>query len=384
MGKRNLALLVAAFVSAPLNAVADSQVSFFSKLDADVQSVKTSQPGVGVASSHSRIASNASRVGARGSKEIGDELQAFWQIGTRINLNGAETGGGGGLFTLWGNSHIGMKGTFGTVFLGVWDTPFRQVHDKVELFDNSHISSPIGVLGSIGNGISGATAVPSTAQGFHPSVAGVTVASTGFHRRQKSSLQYWSPSYQHVQLKLAYSMDDPANKTAAVSPALWSVSAAYDSEPIYLAIAQERHQDLKVLGASNISGADTGIRLVAAYKLGAGKIGLVYERLSYSTLASGSTTRSATSVSGSYRFGDSNLGVVYTRAGDLSGTVNTGADQLSFRYGYMFVEGGELYGQYTVIRNRTNGTYNFGDGLSIATAAGAKLSGLGIGMAYAF
>lgn len=367
----------------PLAAYAESQqVSFFGKLDADLQSVRTSQPGAGIAASRNRIASNASRVGARGSKRVADDMQLIWQLATRINLNGAETGGGGGLFTLWGNSHAGLQTDYGTLFLGVWDTPFRQVHDKVELFDNSHIASPIGLLGSIGNGVAGAATVP--AAGFHPAIAGVTVASTGFQRRQKSSLQYWSSTYRHVQLKLAYSLDDPGNKTAAANPALWSLSAAFDNEPLYLAIAHERHQDLKVLGGANVKGTDTGIRLVSAYRLGDGKIGLIYERLSYNTPAAGSTARSALSLSGLYRFGDSNVGLVYTRAGDLSGAVSTGANQLSLRYGYAFVEGGELYGQYTLIRNRANGTYNFGDGLNIATSPGAKISGLGVGMGYAF
>ena len=368
----------------PQLALADSQISVFGKLDVDMQSVSTGQPGTGVASARNRISSNASRIGIRGNKDIGAERQVIWQLATRANLNGAETGGGGGLFTLWGNSHLGLKGEFGTLFMGVWDTPFRQVHDKVDLFDNSHIASPIGLLGSIGNGIAGATTVPTTGQGFHAAVANVTVASTGFHRRQKSSLQYWSPLFQQVQIKLAYSVDDPATRSGTANPSLWSFSTTYDREPLYLALAYERHQDLKVLAGANVSGIDNGTRMIGAYRIGAGKVGLVHERLSYSTPAAGSTARNALSLSGSYRFGEHSLGAVYTRAGDLSGTANTGANQFSLRYGYALAESTELYAQYTAIRNRINGTYNFGDGLNIATAAGARLSGLGAGMAYAF
>lgn len=375
-------LLAAGLIGAPMTAIADSQIAVFGKLDADLETVDSSQPGAGIASSRNRVATNASRIGIRGSKEMEGDRQVIWQLATRVNLNGTETGGGGGLFTLWGNSHLGMKGDFGTLFLGVWDTPFRQAHDKVDLFDNSHIASPIALLGSIGNGAGGAVTVPAT--GFHPAVANVTVASTGFHRRQKSSLQYWSPLYQQLQVRLAYSVDDPATRTAAANPALWSFSTTYDLEPLYLALAYERHQDLKVLAGANVGGTDAGTRLIGAYRLGAGKFGLAYERLSYNTPASGSTARHAVSLSGSYRYGDNSLGAVYTRAGDLSGAVDTGANQISLRYGYLISGGGELYGQYTVIRNRANGSYNFGDGLQIPTAAGARLSGLGVGMAYGF
>lgn len=382
LGNASALLLAAGVVGTPLNAVADSPILVFGKLDADVESVSSSRPGTGLASARNRITTNASRIGIRSSKDVGEGRQLIWQLATRVNLNGAETGGGGGLFTLWGNSHLGIRGDPGTLFLGVWDTPFRQVHDKVELFDNSHIASPIGLLGSIGNGAGGASTIPA---GFHPAVANVTVASTGFHRRQKSSLQYWSPLFaQVIQVRAAYSADDPSARTDAVNPALWSFSTAYDNEPLYLAMAYERHQDMKVLAGANVSGVDTGTRLTGAYRMGAGRFGLVHERLSYSTPASGSAARNALSLSGSYRFDEHNLGAVYTRAGDLSGTVNTGASQLSLRYGYLLSEGTELYGQYTVIRNRANGSYNFGDGLHVPTATGARLSGLGAGLAYAF
>lgn len=366
-----------------LKTKAKAVVQFFGKMDADMQLVNTSKPGIGVASSHVRLATNASRIGAKGSIDLGDNVQAIWQVASRVNLSGAETVGGGGIFTLWGNSHVGVKGNFGTVFLGVWDTPFRQAFDKVDLFDNSHISSPIGVLGSIGNCIGGAT-MPTVAQGFHPAVAGVSVATTGFHRRQKSSVQYWSPVYQHIQVKLAYSVDDPANKTSTANPLLWSCSIAYDPESLYLAIAYELHQDLKVLAGKNVASTDRGIRLIGTYNIGTGKVGLVYELLSYSMPDSGSTSRGALSFSGSYRLGSSNLGAVYTYAGDLSGTTQTGCNQLSLRFGYFLSEVVELFGQYISIQNKANGTYNFSDGLYIATAAGAKISGFGIGMAYTF
>lgn len=384
MCKRNLALLAIVLVNLPVTASADPQISFFGKLDADVESVRSSQPGAGIASARNRIATNASRVGARGSKDVGGGTQLVWQLATRVNLNGAETGGGGGLFTLWGNSRVGLQGRLGTLFLGVWDTPFRQAYDKVDLFDNSHIASPMAVLGSIGNGIGTATTIPTAGQGFHSAVAGVAVSSTGFYRRQKSSLQYWSPVSRHLQFKLAYSVDDPGARTAAANPALWSFAAGYDRDPLYVAAAHERHQDMKVLAGANVAGLDTGSRLIGGYRLGAAKLGLVYERLGFSTPASGSTARNALSLSGSYRFGDSSLGAVYTRASDLSGTTGTGAGQFSLRYGYVFDEGAELYGQYTAILNKANSTYNFGDGLNIATAPGARVSGLGVGAAYAF
>lgn len=384
MASRGLALLALAFILAPPLAAADSPPSFFGKLDVDAEQVHSTQPGIGVASTRSFVTSNASRLGARGSKDLEDGRQIVWQIASRLNMSGTEPGGGGGLFTLWGNSRLGIKGDFGTAFLGVWDTPFRQAYDKVDLFDGSHIASPIGLLGSIGNSIGTATTLPSAAQGFPAAVGGAAVASTNFQRRQKSSLQYWTPVLRDVQIKLAYSVDEPDNRTAAANPALWSAAAAYDREPAYLAMAYERHQDMKTLAGSNVAGVDNGARLIGALRLGAATLSLVYERLSFATPATATTARNAASLSATYRLEKSTLAAIYTHAGDLTRTTGTGANQFSLRYGYALGQGAELYGQYTAIRNGPYGTYNFGDILNVATAAGARLSGFGVGMAYAF
>ncbi len=376
--------LAVIFLSSLLNQASYTQIQFFGKMDADIQSIETSQPGSGIASRRIRVTTNASRFGAKGTIELERDLHAVWQIATRVNLSGAETGGGGGLFTLWGNTRVGLQGKFGTVFLGVWDTPFRQSYDRVDLFDNSHIASPIGLLGSIGNSVGGSATLPTTAQGFPSAVANVGVNSTCFHRRQKSSLQYWSPVIQSLQVRLAYSIDDPGAKTATADPSLLSISAAYDTGPLYIGTSYERHQDLKVLAGANVAGIDYGARAIACVQIADERIGIVYELLSFSTVGIGRTARSALSVSGSSRLGAHAIGAVYTTAGDLTGGANTGASQWSVYYGFFFSDTVELYGQLTTIRNSANAAYNFGDGLNVATSQGANLTGVGVGLACSF
>lgn len=346
MATRGLALLAVASILVPPLAAADGAPAFFGKLDVDAGQVRSTQAGIGAAAARNFATANV--------------------------------------------SHIGIRGNFGTAFLGVWDTPFRQAYAKADLFDASHIASPIGLLGSMGNSIGTATTLPQTTQGFPGAMGWATVASANFQRRQKGSLQYWSPVLRNVQIKLAYSVDVPDNRSAAANPALWSAAAAYDREPAYLAMAYERHQDMMTLGGSNVAGVDSGARLIGAYRLGAATLSLVYERLSFATAATAAvpatavTARNAASLSATWQLEKSTLAAIYTHAGDLSGTTGTGASQVSLRYGYALSPGAELYGQYTAIRNGPYGTYNFGDLLNVATAAGARLSGFGVGVAYAF
>ncbi len=179
-------------------------------------------------------------------------------------------------------------------------------------------------------------------------------------------------------------MDEPDNRSAAANPSLWSLAAAYDGEAAYLAAAWERHQDMKMLGGLNTAGVDTGARLIGAYRVGATRLGLVFERLSYGTLGAPAVARNAASVSVTYQMAKNMAAAIYTRAGDLAGAPGTGANQLSLRYGHFIGEGAELYAQYTAIRNGPNGTYNFGDILNVSTGAGARLTGFGTGLAYAF
>lgn len=362
-----------------------ADIQLFGKMDADIEWVNTSEPGAGVAASRFRVASNASRIGVRGTAQFEGKVHAIWQIASRISLNGTETGGGGGLFTLWGNSRVGLDTPYGLVFVGIWDTPFRQSYDTVDLFDTSHIASPIALLGSIGNGISGSSALPTSAQGMPGVVASDSAASTCFYRKQKNSLQYWSPRIWNMRLKLAYSGDDSAAKSAGIDPSIVSVMAAYDKSPLYVAAAYERHKDLKAMGGVNQAGGDYGTRLIGSYRVRALTMALVYEFLSFGGRSGiQATSRDALSFSGSYRWRAHSLAGVYTYASDLSGGYGTGARQISSRYGYSLSRSVELYTQYTTILNRPNGTYNYGDGLTTSTRPGSMLSGVGTGLAFSF
>lgn len=373
MQKKIIALAIASALTAPAAFADTSNMTVYGVLDADFVSVKSSTVAAGQVTSRTRLDSNASRLGFKGSEDLGDGLQAIYQIETRVNLSGNETGGGGGVFSGLRNTNVGLKGNMGTVFVGHWDTPFKTSHNPVELFDNSSIATATATLGN----------------------AGTAVAGSGFSLRENSSVQYWTPVMSNFQGKLAYSAHNTVAKTTTENPSVMSLSAAYDDGAIYAALAYEQHTDLRN-SALNTNAKDSGTRLVAAYSFAenkAAKVGLTYEHLNFTngaTLAGGALnnalngTRNAWELSGKYNFGTSNLGAFYTRVGDLGTNVNTGANQFSLRYGYSFSKRTELYGLYTQISNKAAGTYNFNDVAVVPSAAGAKVSGFGVGLRHAF
>lgn len=368
MSKRNLLnYLIATTLAAPVAALADSgNVNIYGKLSADFESVKNDKATLATnATSLNRLVSNASYLGFKGDKDLGNNLQAIFQIEALVDLNSSAGNGLGGALR---NSNVGLKGNFGTVFYGNWDTPYKVIHNKVKLFENSHAASATGITG----------------RAPYNSTTGAN-----FNIRQKNVMQYWTPNYNGFQAKLAYAPDNTEKGTlvAGGNKAVWSLSATYENDLFYGAYGHESHKDALTGAGSTVSLTDTANRLIGAYKFKDGLIGLTYERLSIAQLATSTATvsRNGWELSGKYKFGESSIGASYTIASDLSGAgnANTGANQFSLRYGHKFLKDTEVYGFYTVLNNKTAGLYNLAAN-PITGAAGAKLSGLGLGIVHLF
>jgi len=365
--------LVFLSLSVPALALADtSNITFYGVFHVNVESVKNDKALLTTnATSLNRVVSNASRFGFKGSEDLGDDLKAIFQLEAEFDL----TNSNGTPFAKTRNSNVGLKGNFGTVFYGNWDTPYKEAHTKVELFGNTHIASAINVTGRTAYNTASTTAASSTAS---------------FNTRQKNVIQYWTPDYNGFQARLAYAPDNTKKGAIAAGgdKSVWSMSATYENDLFYGAYGYEAHRDA-LSTAANLT--DSANRLVGAYKFKDGLIGLTLKRLSVATAAGSTTTasRNGWELSGKYKFGTSNVGTFYARAGDLGGVANTGASQYSLRYGYNFSKRTEVYGFYTQLSNDTAAAYNFTAGTAVTSAAGAaglgaKLSGYGLGLIHTF
>ena len=377
MKKKLIAVAIATAFAAP--AFADnSNIEFYGKAFIDLETVKSSNVNsvaVPVSNSINRVSSNASRLGLKGKEDLGDGLNAIYQYEVEVDLSGNAGNG-------WGktrNSMLGMNGGFGTVFLGLYDTPYKVAHNKIELFDNTTFGSAINVLGRI-NTVAAGTAG--------------AAASYNFNDRRKNSLQYWSPNMEGFQVKFGYSTD--VSSTATIGPTqgtkqdMLNLSATYENDMFYAAYAYANYNDLNAASSTARVATDkmTGNRLVGAVKFGDAMVGATYERLNSSSVTAASNgARTAWELVGTYKIGASNLGLSYVNAGNF-GSPSTGANgakQISLRYGYKFSKRTELYGMYSSLKNDVNGKYNFDGGTAIAgSQAGAKLDGFGVGMIHTF
>ena len=356
--------------AAPATANTASDITFYGRVNIDFESVKNDKvSAVTTAKSANRMQSNASRFGLKGSEGLGDDLAAIWQLEVQVD----PANGGGTPFNGTRNSNVGLKGGFGTVFVGTWDTPYKLAHNKLELFDNASIFSATNLIGR-----TGADALVTVAGA--PAVT--TNKNVNYNTRQSSVLQYWSPNLSGFQGMIAYSPD--SGQTTTQNKTKLSLSGTYENDMLYAALAYESRPDQTTAAVD-----DHATRLVGAYKFGGGLIGMAYERLSVGTAAATSESQSNWELAGNYKLGNSNLGAFYVKNGNLGARANTGADMYTLRYGYNFSKRTELYGAYTRLSNDASANYSTLTATAIGTVGaastnGSTQTGLGIGMIYLF
>ena len=111
MKKGLLAFAVAAAMGVPALAAADT--TLYGRFNVSLDRVDN-----GVNKS-SQLASNGSRIGVRGSEDLGGGLRAVFQVESGFDA----TAGGGELGSR--NTFVGLGGHFGEVRLGRHDTPYK-------------------------------------------------------------------------------------------------------------------------------------------------------------------------------------------------------------------------------------------------------------------
>jgi predicted porin len=361
MQKKIIALAIASAISAP--ALADNaNVTIYGKAFLNVEAASNDK-----STNATRVQTNASRLGVKGSEDLGEGLKGIYQFELEMDADGSgntvsttATGTGTPAAATYTstptasglgksrNSGVGLEGGFGKVVMGVWDTPFKVAHNKIELFDNTTSFTATKVIGR-------------------------TYNAKDYNSRQKNSVNYWSPTFAGVQIAAALKADETTNYKNSVS-----ASATFETEELYVSAAYENRPD-----QTTATTADTAARLVAKYSLGDFWLGAAYESLVTNTSTTASATQTNAELAGSVKFGASSLGLAYVAAGTPSVTgasvTNYSATQISVRYGYNFSKRTEVFAAYSTLKNDANVKY------SLVTAVnGATENVAGVGIIHSF
>jgi len=346
-----------------------------------------------------RLVSSNSNIGFRGSEDLGNGFKAIFQLESFIFL---DTGNG----NLGGrNSNVGLQSnTWGTIFYGIWDTPYKQSTIRLDAF-NVWDSNQEVIMGSPGFNVSAGT--------FSGRVSGPGDAS--FQRRQGNSVQYWTPQWNGLSAKLGYSPGEQKGVVGGttINPWIWSATVMYENGPLYLSYAYEQHNDyfglngmlsptvVTPVGLANSGSRDFGHRAGAGYTLfGSTTLGLMYEYLSYhNDLGAGAnaTAIRAYSRSGWYVTLQQRLGNFVLRgqvgwANDgscstaLLGCSNNDLATTHYAFGasYDFSKRTDLYLYYTRVSNERASNYNLASGGQITGGVGSDPQTVALALRHRF
>ena len=184
MNKTLIAMAVAGVMAAPMTAMADATI--YGLMHVSIDSGDDGQE------SSLYWQSNSSRLGFKGSEDLGGGLKAIWQIESSIGVGSASSSLAGR------NTYVGLQGGWGTLLGGRHDTPFKSVSRKFDLFGDQ-----VGDTRNLNNGTDG------LGQG----------SNVGFDLRTVDTVAYVTPTFGGgFNVAVAYVLEDgPDSEQDALS-----------------------------------------------------------------------------------------------------------------------------------------------------------------------
>ncbi|MDA8101004.1 MAG: porin [Nitrospiraceae bacterium] len=324
-----------------------------------------------------KVSSNSSRLGIKGSEGLSDDLSAVYQMEFGVNMDGTTTDVVTSIPTTTANpkttsvNTLSMRNTFagikskafGTVFFGVYDTPYKVSTGRLDAFADT-MADYNAIMGNV-NG------------------------TANFDLRPKDEVYYTSPTFAGVNLSVARSVTGSETDNKQDSNAsLTSAMIAYDQAPLYVTAAYEVHK-------SGITSWDSKTAIKGT-KFGAGytievtgtKLGVVYESLKDDASKS-NFSRNAIYAAVSQKLGAETLKLAYGKASDgENDATKTGATFTAFGIDHAFSKRTTIYALYAKTSNNSDATYGLGQsgagGAFTPSVAGKSPSVISLGMAHQF
>ena len=123
MVKRVLAIAVASVFGAPVVAHAQtSTVQVFGRLYTELSYINTGTYNNGTHANPDILQTPGSEIGFKGEEPLGGGLSAWFQCASTADTRAESTGG-----FCSRDSAVGLRGAFGNVWFGNWDTPYKRV-----------------------------------------------------------------------------------------------------------------------------------------------------------------------------------------------------------------------------------------------------------------
>ncbi|MFZ2629924.1 MAG: porin [Rugosibacter sp.] len=388
-------------------AFAQSNVTIYGVADATFDIINVSGGSAALSGNtpnFTRVSTNGSRIGFKGSENLGNGLAALFQFESNANFDS------GGALGTSRDSFVGLSGDFGQVILGNLSTPTRVFAAALDVnAGDDGIGTNQAVLGKLGGALANAgKGVPAVGADASRSVTSASL----FDTRYSNAIAYITPSFSGLQATAGYVANE--NKTDAAGAKLntsaYDLGLNYNNGPILVGLtyAEAREKNDVPSGPTGAPfgstalktylGADQKLkefRLGGKYDFGVATLRALYAR----TKAEGSLNdvkQTVWGIGGTYNVtANGKLTAQYYHAGDLDKSTgaddNTGAKFYTLGYEHSLSKRTLLKANYAYLKNddktATNGFgggYDFGKNSSGFAGDEIKISGLQVGLRHAF
>jgi predicted porin len=187
-------------------------------------SLQSSDEGEG---SFTEVKSNASRIGLKGTHELGDGLSVIYKAEFQVDLDGDSAKGDS---ITDRNQYVGLAGGFGEVLLGKNDTMLKQSQGKVDLFSDLN-----GDIKSLWKG----------------------------ENRMADTLSYKSPKFSDFQLGVTYIAEDAVDAENGVSVAIFYGDEKLKKSAIFASVAVDSDVNGYDITRATVQGKVSGVVLGA-------------------------------------------------------------------------------------------------------------------------
>lgn len=368
MKKRIVALAVAGVLAAPMAAQAGVEVYGQARLS--VGMIGDDNSAAGSDDSSLAVTSHASRLGFKGSEDLGNGLKAVYQYERGIDLdnqasststtyNITDSNGDTSSVKVTDstsnitarNSFVGLAGGFGTLIVGIHDTPYKMATGKLDPFTDTY-----GDYNAVIN--------------------------SDHDARLDNVVAYISPDMSGFSLAAAYvsdvANDDLPDAASNDDKDAYSISGMYSNGPLYASLAVQSISNFKGVGQD----ADA-MKLGVGYKLGKTDIGFVYENTELKTTPKGDQTSLYLSVVHPVA-ADTNLKFAYGQLGESGDGNDDGGTLLAVGISKNMTKNAELYALYSQVSNDDNGKAGLKNGGGPVAVQGESATALAVGINLKF
>ncbi len=374
MKKNLLALAVAGAFVAPAAMADNSNVNVYGIAHVAVDFTKNGDiVGTSGVNTH-KISSNQSRIGFKGSEDLGGGLKAIFQVERSVEIDA-------GSLSTARNTFAGVAGdAWGSLTLGINDTPYKSATRGLDVFADQFADN---------RNLMGGVAVKN--------------ATAGFDQRFNNTARYDSPDMSGFKAGVSYSAGAENNTNSAlnVKGKAWSLGGTYATGPFFGTLAYQKNTFGSTSSITNFPalGAACAAQLCdeKAWKLGAGykvdqfAVNGVYEKTSDNLgNAAGGMGHKAYYLAGTFNAtANDAIKLAYTKAGKLQdgNAADTGAKQWSIGVDHNLSKRTAVYALYTKLDNDAAASYNLGTvstGAVTAQGAGADPSAFSLGLRHSF